>query len=132
MRILGVGIDLSMIDPFAEICRRQENYIDQFCTGEELNFVRASPTPFLFANKIFSIKEAVGKALGTGLIDGFWFDDIQVRFATRAPPTVELSQQALQLATTRLTISQVKLAVEVWSTNEFINSICIAQGEPTI
>ena len=130
MRILGVGIDLSMIDSFAEICRKREKYIDQFCTGDELKFVRESPTPFLDANKIFSIKEAVGKAFGTGLVDEIWFDDIQIRLATRAPPAVELSQQALSLATARLSTSQFNLAVDVRSTNEFVNSVCIIRGEP--
>ena len=89
MRILGVGMDVSMIGPFEETCRNRRNYLDQFCTDDELKFVYSSPTPLLYANKIFSIKEAVGKSVGTGLVDGFWFDDIQIQIPNGAPPNVE-------------------------------------------
>ncbi len=71
--IKGIGIDLIEFTRFSEVA---EDFFSQVFTAAELQTVKKNP---LLAGLRFSIKEAVLKALGTGLYFGFFFKNVELK-----------------------------------------------------
>ncbi len=103
MRIIGHGVDLVEI---ARIERMLEDHGDRFVTrcftDEERAYAEASPAVRgeRFAAR-FAAKEAVLKALGTGLRDGIEWTDIEVRRDAAGAPSVGLRARAEEVAAAR-------------------------------
>jgi len=66
--IHGIGTDLVAIERLADMWRRHgERALDKLLAPEERADCRASNDPGRFLAKRFAAKEALGKALGTGI-----------------------------------------------------------------
>jgi holo-[acyl-carrier protein] synthase len=100
MRIIGHGVDLVEI---ARIERMLDDHGDRFSarcfTEEERAYAEASAAVRgeRYAAR-FAAKEAVLKALGTGLRDGIEWTDIEVRRSAAGAPCVELTGRAADIA----------------------------------
>ena len=109
MRIIGHGVDLVEI---ARIERMLEDHGDRFVarcfTAEEQAYADASAAVRgeRYAAR-FAAKEAVLKALGTGLRDGIEWTDIGVVRSTAGAPSVVLQGRALAVSQDR--------GIEHWS-----------------
>jgi holo-[acyl-carrier protein] synthase len=99
--ILGIGNDL--VD-----CRRIEKTIERF-GSRFLNRVFTEQEQFRMSQrvnqvagygKLFAMKEAVLKALGTGLARGICWHDIQIYRELNQPPQAKLSGAAVLLVKT--------------------------------
>lgn len=94
--ILGVGTDICDIaDIEKSIFRSGDRYLSQYCRERELRLINDKPNKGKAAAEIFASKEAIGKAVGTGLIDEFWFLDIEVEMKPNLKPIVSLSESAI-------------------------------------
>lgn len=96
--VLGVGIDTVSLKRFrAAVGRWQERFTDRVFTPEELTALtgRADQVPALAAR--FALKEAVLKALGTGLQGGIRWHDIEVCKDALGKPEVALSGRAREV-----------------------------------
>lgn len=96
--ILGIGNDL--VD-----CRRIEKTIERF-GSRFVNRVFTEQEQFRMSQrvnqipgygKLFAMKEAILKALGTGLAKGIGWHDIQIYRALNQPPQAKLSGAAVAL-----------------------------------
>jgi len=109
MRIIGHGIDLVEI---ARIERMLEDHGDRFVarcfTSDERAYAEASAAVRgeRYAAR-FAAKEAVLKALGTGLRDGIEWTDIEVARNAAGAPSAVLGGRAEEIART--------LGIEAWS-----------------
>ncbi len=66
--IHGIGTDLVAVERLAEMWRRHgERALDKLLAPQERADCRASSAPGRFLAKRFAAKEALGKALGTGI-----------------------------------------------------------------
>jgi len=66
--IYGIGTDIVTIERLARLWRRHgERSLDKLLAPEERDDCRASTDPGRFMAKRFAAKEALGKALGTGI-----------------------------------------------------------------
>jgi len=66
--IHGIGTDLVVVERLAEMWRRHgERAFDKLLAPQERADCRASGDPGRFLAKRFAAKEALGKALGTGI-----------------------------------------------------------------
>jgi holo-[acyl-carrier protein] synthase len=85
--IAGVGIDLTEVARLRALLERRPAAAERLFTPAELQYCRgfADPVPRLAAR--FAVKEAVGKALGTGVIV---FLEIEVEGGGRQRPQVRL------------------------------------------
>jgi holo-[acyl-carrier protein] synthase len=99
--ILGIGNDL--VD-----CRRIEKTMERF-GSRFVNRVFTEQEQFRMSKrvnkvagygKLFAMKEAVLKALGTGLAKGVCWHDIQISRELNQPPRAELSGAAVGLVKT--------------------------------
>jgi holo-[acyl-carrier protein] synthase len=103
--VVGIGVDAVDVARFRRILARHPGFAARFfSTTEQADAHRSSdPTESLAAR--FAAKEAVMKALGTGL-GGFALTDVEVHRAggadaTRGAPTVVLHGAAAALAARR-------------------------------
>ncbi len=95
MSTLRSGVDIIEVDRIDNaILRHGQRFFDRFYTSQEL-IDSDGQTPSLAAR--FAAKEAVAKALGTGIGQVAW-KDIEVVTGPRREPMLRLHGQALELA----------------------------------
>jgi holo-[acyl-carrier protein] synthase len=102
LSVRGIGIDLAQIPRMRRILERwDERFLRRVFTETEIAYCRRhrDPVPHLAAR--FAAKEAVLKALGTGLRMGVNWQEIEVRRARGEAPTVVLSGRCRALAEAR-------------------------------
>src|SRR5947209_1777091 len=100
MHIIGHGIDIVEIDSLAHA--RARAHFDERCfTQHELEHgTKAASTASFFAGR-FAAKEAVLKALGTGMVDGLSWHDIEIAVTDTGAPSVDLRNGVAVLARSR-------------------------------
>jgi holo-[acyl-carrier protein] synthase len=95
--IVGIGIDLVSIDRLRGVLDRYgARFLERVLTADERTYCERhrDPTPQVAAR--FAAKEAVLKALGTGLSRGIRWQDVEVRREGDAPPRIHLSGRAAE------------------------------------
>jgi holo-[acyl-carrier protein] synthase len=100
--VRGIGVDLAQIPRLRRVLERwDERFLRRVFTEQEIAYCRArrDPVPHLAAR--FAAKEAVLKALGTGLSMGVNWREIEVRRARGEAPMVVLSGRCRALAQAR-------------------------------
>ena len=103
--VVGVGVDAVDVARFRRVLARRPGFAARFFTDTEQADARRAPDPSASFAARFAAKEAVMKALGTGL-GGFALTDVEVRRSvgtgpTRNAPSVVLHGAAATLATAR-------------------------------
>ncbi len=95
---LRIGVDLVEVGPFQTRFEEQENLISQLFTQDELGYANSRRRPWLHLAARFAAKEALFKALGTGLTDGLSWLDVEVTRDEAGEPGLVLSGAAQALA----------------------------------
>jgi holo-[acyl-carrier protein] synthase len=103
--VVGLGVDAVDVVRFRRILARRPGFAARFFTDTEQADSRRSPDPSESLAARFAAKEAVMKALGTGL-GGFALTDVEVSSAggggpTRRAPSVVLHGSAAALGARR-------------------------------
>lgn len=96
--VRGIGTDIVDIKRMVKVLERQGDKFVQrvLTTGEQQQFARLNNSPAFLAKR-FAAKEAVAKALGTGIGHGVSFQDINISNNDRGAPVVELSAGAAEV-----------------------------------
>jgi holo-[acyl-carrier protein] synthase len=96
--VLGIGIDLVEVTRIEEAIHRfGDRFIERVLHPEELAYCMAQNKPGPFIAARFAAKEAVSKALGTGIGSELGWQDIIVRRLSSGAPHVELRNKGLEL-----------------------------------
>ena len=94
--IIGIGVDLCEIDRIREAIRRHgDHFTHRILTIDErteFDSLTQSMRPSFLAKR-FAAKEAVAKALGTGIGRGFGFHDITITHDALGKPMVSLNSE---------------------------------------
>lgn len=113
--IIGIGTDLAKIERFTAILQRRATAITQrLLTTKEQEAMQQAASQAAFLAKRFAAKEALLKALGTGLRSGLSWQDMEVSNDELGKPIMVLSGKAAELAsakgvkTVHLTITDEK------------------------
>jgi holo-[acyl-carrier protein] synthase len=109
--IFGIGVDLVEIPRLRDsIARHGPRFYQRICTESELAYClqQRDPVPCIAAR--FAAKEAVAKALGTGLGAHCGWMDIEIRRKATGEPFVVLHGAAAETAR-RLQVGQVLLSL---------------------
>jgi len=97
----GVGTDLLDQKRIAKVIEKQgERFSVRILTPSELLLWHEKSCSINFLAKRFAAKEAISKALGTGIAQGIGFQQMNVLSDCLGKPVVELSGQALIRAKT--------------------------------
>jgi holo-[acyl-carrier protein] synthase len=121
--ILGIGTDIIEIARIKRsIEKYQQRFLDRLFTSAEQAYCFSHKNPFPCFAARFAAKEAVAKALGTGLSTLSWLD-IEICRNKQGKPFVSLSPQADQLFNfpkLQLSISHCRTyatAVAIWDSD---------------
>ena len=99
--ICGVGVDLVETSRMeGAYSRRGERLVRRVCVPEESDVVLRSPQPVRKLSEVFAIKEAVMKALGTGM-RGVGWKESRTDGESEGPVDLLLSGRALRVAQRR-------------------------------
>jgi holo-[acyl-carrier protein] synthase len=125
--IFGIGVDISTL---AEVSLSVEEFgivlfAEQYCTNNEINYISTCKNPNLSLAKHLALKEAVSKAFGTGLIDEFWFNDIEIQFSESGYPKIFVSQESVSFLENEIVKSTFGIHASVSSCIEFASATSI-------
>ncbi len=77
MEIYGIGTDIIEIERIKEAIHRTPSFKKKVYTEKEIEYIERKKNPYASYAGRFAAKEAVAKALGTG-VRGFSFNDIEI------------------------------------------------------
>jgi holo-[acyl-carrier protein] synthase len=109
--IVGIGIDLVNIERVRSVLDRYGGrFLERVLTVEERAYcaLHRDPSPRVAAR--FAAKEAVLKALGTGLAHGIRWQDVEVRCDQQGQPQIQFSGKAADEATV-LEVGRIHLSL---------------------
>jgi len=131
--IIGVGTDLVCIDRIARVlARHPDRFVGRILSQAErarFDAFEVGPSRTAYVAKQFAAKEAVSKALGTGMREGVQFNRIEVLRNSAGQPSVKLLREALMKA--------ASLGVQRWHLSlsdeaGFVVSVAIAEGSAPV
>lgn len=93
--IVGIGTDIVAVARLETMLQRQgDALVDRLLSDHERQGIAGQASPARFLARRFAAKEAVLKALGTGLREGIRWRDISVVHDALGKPSAELRGQA--------------------------------------
>lgn len=112
MMIYGIGIDVVEVDRIEMAIERQgEYFLNRLFTEAEQNYCRRQKRPAMHYAARFAAKEAVSKALGTGIGGkAGWLEMEVLRGESGAPTMIFHGNAADFLATEGISTVQVSLS----------------------
>lgn len=122
--IKGIGTDILKIQRIEKALQRGPKIAERILTNSELIEFEQSAQPSRFLAKRFAAKEAVVKALGTGIGNGVGWQHIEIVKDELGKPLVNLSDGALQRAVA-LNIEQCHLSYS--DEKEYVVAMVVAQ-----
>ena len=123
--IKGVGTDILQISRIEAALARTPKLAQRILTAQELTLFKQSNTPARFLAKRFAAKEAISKALGTGIGRGVSWQDMSVNKDAHGRPWVELTAGALARAE-QLRIAQIQLSYS--DEKEYVVAFAVAES----
>jgi len=125
--IFGIGVDIFSL---AEVKLSVKEFgvilfAEQYCRDEEIEYISAHKNPILSLAEHLSLKEAVAKAFGTGLIEEFYFDDIQIDIATPGSPKIFISENSTEFLEHRIVKSTFGIHASISCSEEYTLASCV-------
>ena len=92
MKIFGIGTDIVNIKRMEKSIKKNgNNFINKVFSKNEILYCKKKKNPFPFYAKRFAAKEALSKALGTGIRKGINFKNIEITNDNFGKPSIELT-----------------------------------------
>jgi len=128
MGIHGIGIDIVEVARIAEATRRHgPAFLERFLTAHERTYCDGHANPEIHHAARFAAKEAVAKALGTGIGGDCGWLDIEIsRLAESGAPVVRLHGAAAAFAA-RHAIGEVRVSLSHTRDHAVANAIAIGR-----
>ena len=122
--IYGIGTDIIEVDRIREFIGKGEAFKERVFTKKEMEYgdSHRDPAPFYAAR--FAAKEAFVKALGTGFIDGIWFDQIEVYHVELGKPEIRLSGKAKEVADEK---GIKKIFISISHVKDWANAVAVLE-----
>lgn len=99
MSVVGIGTDIIEINRIGEMSEKmREKLAIRVLTPTEYKRYQSIKQPERYLAKRWAAKEAVSKALGTGIANGVSFQHIEIESLASGQPNVLLTDKALELA----------------------------------
>jgi len=125
MDIIGVGIDIIEIERIENALCRNARFLDRVFTPLEISYFKSRNDNACHIAGTFAAKEAVLKALGTGL-RGIEWKDIEIKRDVSGKPAVFLYKNAA-LAAESAGIKNIHISIS--HSRDYALAQAIAEGE---
>jgi len=90
MKIFGIGTDIINIKRMEKSFRNNKTFKNRIFSKKEISYCDKKNNPYSFYAKRFAAKEALSKALGTGIRKGINFKDIEIFNDSLGKPSIKL------------------------------------------
>jgi len=122
MSVVGVGTDIVEIRRIAEMSDKvRDKLAIRVLTPSEYKRYQTLKQPERFLAKRWAGKEALSKALGTGIAGGVSFQHIEINSLASGQPVVTLTDKALEVAKTLTATSwHISMSDEVSYATAFV------------
>ena len=91
MKIFGIGTDIVNIKRMERTLKGKNNKLKRrIFSKNEITYCEKKKNPFSYYAKRFAAKEALSKALGTGIRNGVNFKDIEILNDNFGKPSIKL------------------------------------------
>ena len=90
MKIFGIGTDIVNIKRIQKTLKVSNNFKRRIFSKNEIIYCEKKKNPSSFYAKRFADKDALSKALGTGIRKGINFKDIEIINNNYGKPTIKL------------------------------------------
>ena len=91
MKIFGIGTDIINIKRLEKsLKRRGDKFKTRIFSENEIKYCEKKKNPHTFYAKRYAAKEALSKALGTGIRKGIYFKEIEILNDKLGKPFIEL------------------------------------------
>lgn len=128
MKIFGIGVDVVEIDRIADvIAEHGAAYLEKVYTAAEREYCDRHKTPAIHYAARFAAKEAVSKALGTGIGKHAGLRDLEVVKDDSGAPRVQLGGAAKEFAVAHQ-ITDIQISLSHTDSYAVANAIAIAEG----
>lgn len=132
VEIISIGVDVVEIPRIRSMVERfPRRFVDRVYTDDEQKRLGTLKDPAPYLSGRWAVKEAVLKALGTGLTQGIRWRDINCTRLPSGAPTVELRGKAAQRAR-KLGIERILVTISHGRDLAVANAVALgisAQGE---
>jgi holo-[acyl-carrier protein] synthase len=127
MRIFGIGIDVVEVERIAAAIERHgEPFLAKIFTPAERNYCVTQKIPALHYAARFAAKEAVSKALGTGIGRQAGWLDLEITRAATGAPVLVLHGNAAQFAREN-DITEIQISLTHARSYAAANALAISQ-----
>lgn len=126
--IVGLGTDIVSIDRIASVLEKnQAQFIDRVCTKSEKKYLQECKDVRTKLAKIWAVKEAAVKALGTGFVQGIGFADIELTHDDFGKPEIKFNGRAKDILDTKLNGCGVNILVSLSDDKPFAQAVVIIE-----
>ncbi len=94
--IFGIGTDIVEVNRMTELLDKESPLPKRVLTSQEMEDFKASKDPAAFLAKRFASKEAIVKAMGTGIGNGISWRHFEVYHDELGKPLVRCYEEALR------------------------------------
>ena len=120
--MISIGIDLVEIKKFGPLLAMGDFLERCFCPSEIVRSKKSNKITYLAGR--FAAKEAVVKALGTGLIEGISFTDIEIIQLPSGAPEIILRNKASAIA---LELGINKWLISISHTENYATAVAVGE-----
>lgn len=92
--IIGIGSDIVEVERIEKVIKRTKSFLKGAFTEKEIDYFSGKKNKYESIAGIFAAKEAVSKALNTG-IRGFKLKDIEIVHTELGKPIINLSEKVI-------------------------------------
>lgn len=122
--ILGIGTDLiSQARIAAAVERHGERFPQRILAADEFDVYQSHHTPINYLTKAFAAKEALAKALGTGISQGVTFRDFSILRNASGAPEVFARGKAQTLVSERA--PNAKLLISLSDEGDWVQAFAV-------
>ena len=122
MEIYGIGTDIIEISRIRDAINRTSSFKRKVYTEKEIEYIEKKKEPYASYAGRFAAKEAVSKALGTG-VRGFSLSDVEILNDELGKPNVILYNEILKHA------KDLKIKISISHSREYAVSTVIIYKE---
>ena len=122
MEIYGIGTDIIEISRIRDAINRTSSFKKKVYTEKEIEYIEKKKEPYASYAGRFAAKEAVSKALGTG-VRGFSLSDVEILNDELGKPNVILYNELLNQA------KNLKIQISISHSKEYAVSTVIIYKE---
>ena len=126
--IIGLGTDIVSVERIAAVLNKSgAQFIDKVCSEKEKIYLQECKDIKTKLAKIWAVKEAAVKALGTGFANGIKFSDIELLHDLSGKPEIEFSGVAKQILDKKTESGKANVLVSLSDEKEFAQAVVIIE-----